>query len=297
MSPRPDPLARRLADEPIWRIVGLAAGIVLATLVAVVLVVTVASATAPRSPLSDRLHQAAVGIPVVLAFYEACRRLGLRVPARSLLAGRPDRRVGGWLALGLAFPAAVIGLQLWLLGATLASGRPAIETAVGFVLASLAAGLLAGVLEELPLRGALFRVLELRWSARRAVVVSAVIFAVLHQGHAVGPTSLALVLASMFAAGLLLGAVVVRTRSVWHAVAMHAGWNTVFGGRVVATAPAGSTLPPAVLEFRLADAPTVLTGGQATLGAAPITTMFLLVATGIVMRLPDRWTAPTGGRE
>lgn len=295
MSSRPDPLADRLADHPTWRIVALAAGIVLATLVAVVLVVSIASATVHRSPLSWRLHQAAVGIPVVLAFYEACRRIGLGVPARWLLAARPDRRVVGWLSVGIAFPATVLGLQLWLLGATLASRLPAVETTVGFVLASLASGLLAGVLEELPLRGALFRVLELRWSARRAVLITAAVFAILHQGHASGGLGLALVLASMFAAGLLLGVVVARTRSVWHAVALHAGWNTVFGGRVMSASPPGSVLPPAVLQFRIEETSPLLTGGSATLGAAPLTTGLLLVATVLVMRLPDRWTTPSGG--
>jgi membrane protease YdiL (CAAX protease family) len=295
VSTRVDPLADRLADEPTWRIVGLAAGIVLLTLVAIVLVVAVATVSAPVSPLSGRLHQAAVGIPAVLAFYEACRRIGPGVPARWFLTDRPDRRVLGWLGVGLAFPAAVVGAQLWLIDATLTNGPTSTEAAIGYVLASLAAGLLAGVLEELPLRGALLRVLETRWSARRAVLVTAATFAALHQGHADSTSSLALVLTSMFAAGLLLGAVVVRTRSVWNAVAVHAGWNTVFGGQVVSVAPAGMSLTPAVLQFRFGESASVLTGGPATLGAAPLTTVLLLLATIAVVRAPERWFGPAGG--
>lgn len=295
MPTRVEPLADGLADEPTWRIVALAAGIVLMTLVAVVLVVAVATASAPVSPLSGRLHQAAVGIPVVLAFYEACRRIGTGVPAGWFLTGRPDRRVLGWLGIGIAFPAVVLGLQLWLVEATVTNRLPTLETTIRYVLASLAAGLLAGVLEELPLRGALLRVLEARWSARRAVLVTAATFAALHQGHAGSAASLALVLASMFAAGLLLGAVVVRTRSVWHAVAVHAGWNTVFGGQVVSAAPAGVGLTTAVLQFRFGETASVLTGGPATLGAAPLTTVLLLLATIVVVRTPDRWIGPAGG--
>lgn len=295
MSTRVDPLADRLADEPAWRIVGLAAGIVLVTLAAVLLVVTVATVSATVSPLSGRLHQAAVGIPVVLGFYEACRRVGLGIPARWLLAGRPDRRVLRWFVVGLSFPVAVLGLQLWLTGATRTTGPPALATAVGYVLASVAAGLLAGLLEELPLRGALFRVLEVRWSSRRAVLVTAAVFASLHQGHADGAPSLVLVVGSMFAAGLLLGAVVVRTRSVWNAVAVHAGWNTVFGGQVVTAGSTGASLAPAVLQFRYQNPGPLLAGGPASLGAAPLTTALLLVAAGVVMRLPERWIGPAGG--
>lgn len=294
MTSHPDPLADRLADEPTWRIVALGAGTVLVTLLAVVLAVTAAAITAPSSPLSGPLHQAAVGLPVGLAFYETIRRFGLGVPADWFLAGRPGRRALGWLAVGLAFPAAVLGLQLWLVGATLVTSPPALVTSIGYGLASLAAGLLAGVLEELPLRGAMLRVIEARWSSTRAVLVTAVVFAVLHQGHADSAAGLGLVLASMFAAGLLLGAVVIRTRNVWHAVAVHAGWNAVFGGQVVAAAPSSVSLTPAVLQFRFEESAVLLTGGTATLGAAPLTTALLVAAAAVVIRTPDRWLGATG---
>lgn len=295
MSSHADPLADRLAGESSWRVLALAGGIVLATLLAVVLVVATATVTAAGSPLSGPLHQAAVGLPAVLAFYEVLRRVGLRASPSWFLAGRPDRRVLGWLAVGIAFPASVLGLQLWLLGAGLANRPPALETAVSYGLASLATGLLAGVLEELPLRGVLLRVLEARWSATRAVVTTAAVFAVLHQGHASGPVGLPLVLSSMFAAGLLLGVVVVRTRSVWSAVALHAGWNAVFGGQVVTAAAPGAVLAPAVLQFRLQESSTLLTGGPATLGAAPATTALLLAAAVVAAKWPHRWLSPGGG--
>lgn len=283
------PPARQLAARPAWQVAGLGAGIVVGTLLTIVLLVAVAAATAPVSPLAGRLHQAVVGLPVVLAVYEAARRLLFRRPAAWFLAGRPDRRLLGWIAVGLGFPATVLGLELWLLGATLTAQPPPLGTAVAYAVASLAAGLLAGVLEELALRGALLRVLEARWGSRIAVAVTAVVFAALHQGHAAGTAGLALVVSAMLAAGLFLGVVVVRTRNVWHAVAVHAGWNTVFGGRLVAAAPQGSAIDAAVLQFRLQADATLLNGGDLSLGGAPLTTAALLLATMAVAVAPGRW--------
>lgn len=304
MPPPPDPLADRLRDAPAWRVLALAASTVLVALLAIVVLVTVAEATAPHSPWGPRLHQAAVGLPTVLVLYAAGWRFVLRAPAAWFLAGRPDRRLLGWSAVGLAFPAAVLGLQLAVLDARPIGHPPTLETAAAHVTASLATGLLAGVLEELALRGALLRLLEARWGPRWAVGGTAVVFAGLHQGHAGRAVELALVVASMFAAGLLLALVVVRTRSVWHAVAVHAGWNVVFSGQVVAVGGPGEALVPAIWRFRLPEPSVWLTGGGATLGAAPLTTALLLAAAVVVARFGPgpgrRWeaapTVPGGDR-
>lgn len=287
MSAAPDPLARRLQSRPAWRVAVLAAGTVFAALLAIVILVTVAEVTAPYSPLPARLHQAVVGLPVVLGLYEAGRRLVLRAPAEWFYCGRPTRRVGPWIVVGLGLPAVIFGAELGVLGATHVAGPPALSRVLAYAAASVAAGLLAGVLEELALRGVLLRLLDARWGPRAAVGVSAAVFASLHQGHATGGLQLVLVLSSMFAAGLLLGIVVVRTRSVWPAVALHTGWNTVFGGQLVAVAGPGSELSAAVLGFHHTESSVWLTGGAATLGAAPATTAALLLAAVIVARVVE----------
>lgn len=292
MSPPIDPLAERLRDAPRWRVLALAAGTVIAPLLAILVLVTIADVTRPLSPLPPPLHQAVIGLPTVVAIYAVGHRFVLRAPARWFLAGRPDRRVVVWAAVGLAFPSAVLGIQLAAYGAIAIDRPPSLGTSIEYLVASLAAGILAGVLEELPFRGALLRLIEARWGPRLAVGVTAAVFAGLHQGHATGGTEVLLVLAAMFAAGLLLGVVVVRTRNVWHAVALHAGWNTVFGGQVVAVAPPGGVPEAAVLRYRLPDGVGLLAGGEATLGAAPLTTSLLLVAAWAVARYarPD-WPA------
>ncbi|MDZ7701970.1 MAG: CPBP family intramembrane glutamic endopeptidase [Halobacteriales archaeon] len=295
MTPRTAPPSGSLDERPAWQLLGLAAGVVVWTLAVVVLVVTVASITAPLSPLGGRAHTAAVGLPVVLALYESVRRL-LGLPAAWFRADRPSRRLAVWLPVGLAFPTVVLGGQLWLLDAASLGPPPALAAAGKVLAAALAAGLLAGVLEELALRGALLRLLEVRWGPRAAIAGSAAVFALLHQGHAGSPGALAAVLASMGAAGLLLGVVAVRSGSVWPAVWLHAGWNTVFGGGVVAAAPPGRPLEAALLQFRL-PTESLLTGGTASLAAAPLTTAALLLATLAAARVPRRWLARDPNRE
>lgn len=296
MSTTADPLANRLRGVPTWRVLALATGTVLVTLLAIVLLVIVADATAAASPLPPGLHQPFVGLPVVLAIYETGRRYVLRSPPAWFLVGRPDRRLLAWVGVGLVFPPVVLGIQLLVLDVTRVGGSPDIGTAVRLFVATIAAALLAGVLEELALRGALLRLLEVRWGSRLAVAGSAAIFALLHQGHAQGTVELGLVLASMFAAGCLLAVVTVRTRSVWNAVAIHTGWNIYFGGHVVAVAQPGTRVDPAVFQYQIHGSSIWLTGGGATLGAAPLTTALLLLATLAVARIGQGWNprASTG---
>ncbi len=284
MSSPPDPLAARLDGLPAWRVLALAGGTVAVALLAVVLVALLADHTAPYSPFPTRLHQALVGLPTVVVLYEGARRAVLRVPPSWLLAGRPDRSVGRRTAAGFVFPVGVLAAHLWLLDASRVGVLPPAGSVVVFLLASVAAGVLAGLLEELVFRGALLRLLEARWGAPAALGGTTATFAVLHQGHAASAGELALVLSSMLAACLLLGIVALRTRSVWNAVAVHAGWNTTFGGRLVDVGGPEEVLERAVLQFRLQETAPMLTGGGATLASAPLTTGLLLLAAVAVGR-------------
>jgi len=283
-----DPLAEQLEMHRVWAVLAIAAGILLLTLLTIVAAVGIATATARYSPLPDRLHQAVVGLPVVLLVYEGARRL-TGVPSAWLLADRPSWHSFAWAGIGLILPTLVLALQLWLIGATRVGPLPTIDAIPPAVISSLAGGLFAGTLEELSFRGALLRLFEARWGPRVAIGGTAILFASLHQGHAAGLAELILVIASMLAAGGLLAVVVLRTRSVWNAVLLHAGWNTVFGGSIVVAAPFHPPIEQALLQYQLPAGPIWVTGGGATLGATPLTTACLVLAGLIVAKGPDRW--------
>ncbi|MBR5301995.1 MAG: CPBP family intramembrane metalloprotease [Clostridia bacterium] len=90
-----------------------------------------------------------------------------------------------------------------------------------FLLTVLKSALLVPALEELFFRGYLLGALE-RFGSRRAALVSALCFAVVHMGGKGGSAYICLMYAAM---GLLLAALYLRTGSLLAPVLVHAGYN------------------------------------------------------------------------
>lgn len=115
------------------------------------------------------------------------------------------------------------------------------------------------VAEELVFRGALFRIVEEIAGTWGALVVSGVLFGVLHlvNPHATvwGAVSIAV------EAGLLFGAVYAATRSLWLPIGLHLGWNFAEGG-IFGTTVSGSAHGPASLLRATVSGPAALTGGE-----------------------------------
>lgn len=88
----------------------------------------------------------------------------------------------------------------------------------------LAVVVVAPVGEELVFRGLMLPALERRYGTWFALIASALMFGTAHLG---GAHPLVAVAGPALLAGLLLGAVLVRTRSVVPGIAMHAGINAV----------------------------------------------------------------------
>jgi len=101
--------------------------------------------------------------------------------------------------------------------------------------------LLAGVIqEEFVFRGLIFRKLEYSFGSWIALVVSAILFGVI---HLLTPNAtLVGVIAIMLTAGVLIAAIYIRTRSLWWAMGVHLGWN-FFEGPVFGTQLSGHALP------------------------------------------------------
>lgn len=91
--------------------------------------------------------------------------------------------------------------------------------AAGMALTVLSTGLVAPVVEELAFRGVALGSLLERWPVGISVVVAAVVFALLHGS--------AWQFAPMLVLGLGLGWLAARHRSLWPALAAHAGYNIV----------------------------------------------------------------------
>lgn len=136
-------------------------------------------------------------------------------------------------------------------------------------------GLMAGVTEEILLRGIVFRWLEELGGSWIALALSSLLFGFL---HAANPNAtLVSSLAIALAAGVLLGGAYMLTRNLWLAIGMHAGWNVTQG--LVWDVPVSGMALDGWVESRLVGDP-LLSGGAFGLEAS-VLTMVIATAYGV----------------
>lgn len=128
--------------------------------------------------------------------------------------------------------------------------------------------------EEALLRGYPLQALAEAWGAGRAVIVTSVLFGLLHLNN---PGVGALSTANVAAAGVLLGVVYLRTASLWWATGVHLGWNWSHG--YVADVPvSGLELLDAPLYEGVTSGPAWLGGGAFGPEGSVVTTVVVLGA-------------------
>jgi membrane protease YdiL (CAAX protease family) len=104
------------------------------------------------------------------------------------------------------------------------------------VVQPMAAAAQSGYLEEILLRGILFRIAEEALGSWAALVISSVVFGLAHLGNpGAGWFSAA---AIAMEAGVLLAAAYMATRRLWLPIGIHFAWNFVQGG-ILGTAVSG----------------------------------------------------------
>lgn len=139
---------------------------------------------------------------------------------------------------------------------------------------------LPALAEELLLRGYAFGAIARDWGATAAVLVTSIVFGLLHLGN---PGATAWHVGAVLVAGIFLGAVRHATGSVAAAWLAHLAINWVQGG--VLHAPiSGLEFLPAPAFRTVATGPEWLTGGQWGLEAGAATAATLLVVTFLVLR-------------
>jgi membrane protease YdiL (CAAX protease family) len=219
-----------------------------------------------RQPGTAAVH-AAIAIALVMVAYKlAIARLGER--PRDDLPGRGALRN---LSVGL------------LAGALLFSAVVAVAAALGvyritgpgdssrLVLQLISAGIMPAFMEELAVRGIVFRWLEEFAGSWVALVVTSALFGL---GHIANPNATWF---SSFAiaieAGILLGGAYMLTRSLWMPIGLHAAWNIVQGA--VFDIPVSGNVAQGLVQAKLSG-PAALSGGGFGLEASVIA---LVIAT------------------
>jgi membrane protease YdiL (CAAX protease family) len=167
-------------------------------------------------------------------------------------AARPRLWAAGFLigALAIGVPSALL-IGIGWLDVTDAPGPWHTGAfAIGMVL------LPAAMAEELMMRGYPLAVLRETLGWRGAIVVTSVVFGLL---HAFNPNVAATAIVLVTIAGIFLGAIVYQTRSLWAATAAHFAWNLMLAVFLHA-AVSGQEMPAG--DYRVVDdGPDWATGG------------------------------------
>lgn len=267
---RPKPLWKRVLQFPL-----------VALFLAVLLMVAAQSLAAGVSYLAgtrgpglalptDLIFAVAATVLMVLAYKVVVVRMGAQPRDDLPFDARARDTLSGFAQGALVF-SAIVGVAA-LAGAYQAIG---LSPAQDWVTILIATGLMAGVTEEILLRGIVFRWLEELGGSWVALALSALIFGFL---HAFNPNAtLISSLSIALAAGVLLGGAYMLTRNLWLAIGLHAGWNVTQG--LVWDVPVSGIALDGWIESRLVGDP-ILSGGEFGLEASGIT-MVVATAYGV----------------
>ena len=263
------PLLKRILQFPL---VALVIGVVVVIVAQGIAGLISYYAGTPQNRLTlptDTIFSVAVTALIVLAYKLIVTRLG--DPRRDDLPF--DRRAGdaisGFIQGALVFSVIVGAAAVF--GAYKVIGPSPAEDWLPILLGT---GLMAGVTEEILLRGIIFRWLEEFGGSWVALALSALLFGFLHAGNP--NATLISSLSIALAAGVLLAGAYMLTRNLWLAIGLHAGWNVTQG--LVWDVPVSGIPLDGWMESRLVGDP-ILSGGSFGLEAS-VLTMIIATAYG-----------------
>ena len=175
------------------------------------------------SEAADQAIRTIIGVGAVFLVYKlVVRRLGRHKRDDLPLQGALTDTVTG-IGTGAAIFTVVVGIAA-VFGAYRILGWGSTEDLLEIVLLT---GVVAGFVEEVLLRGIIFRWLEEFAGSWAALLVSSLIFGFMHQMNP--GASIWSSLAISIEAGVLLGGAYMLTRNLWLAIGLHAGWNVTQG--------------------------------------------------------------------
>ena len=223
---------------------------------------------------------AATAVVAVLVYAWVVRRTEHRAPTEVARTGAAARIARG-LLIGAGMVAAVI-VTIAFLGGYHVHGLGSVTGAVA-LLGFMAA---AAVTEELLFRGVLFRVIEERTGTWIALLLTGVVFGLM---HLVNPdASLWGSIAIAIEAGFMLAACYAATRSLWVPIGLHFGWNFALGG-IFSAVVSGNGESEGLLDATTSG-PALITGGD----FGPEASLYT-VAAGAILTAVFLWLAHRRG--
>lgn len=139
------------------------------------------------------------------------------------------------------------------------------------------------VIEEVLLRGIVFRIMEERLGSVIALIVSGVIFGGM---HLINPHVTLVSTLCTTTVGVFLGAAYMYNRSLWFPIAIHFAWNFTQGG-IFGALTSGNEKTSSLLSTKM-EGPEIITGGQFGPEASIQSLLFYLVATIVIVLLLNK---------
>lgn len=153
-----------------------------------------------------------------------------------------------------------------------------------FILPALTMAFSSAITEEVLFRGILFRLVEEKLGSYLALLISGLIFGLMHYSNPNSSLDAALGLAIQ--AGLLLGAAYIYSRNLWFPIAVHFAWNFTQSG-IFGASTSGLSFGKSLLTTTI-EGSELITGGQFGPEGSIQATLFCLAATIVLMVLSHK---------
>lgn len=268
-TPVSPPMWRRVMQHPLTRLIVL--GTVLFWFMACAESRLQNNHDQPLLSLAIQITLGLVAIALYWAYGTAIERRAVDELATPGL-GR-EWAIGALIGAGLYTACAVV---LMLLGIYKIDGL----NPWSFLLPNMALAVKSGVFEELLFRGVLFRSVEVIFGSWVGILVSSLVFGLLHLLNPGATLGSALYIC--IEAGLLLSAAYLVTRRLWICIGIHMAWN-YFQSAVFSGVVSGAVSDPGLLKATIAG-PDLLTGGSFGMEHS-VVALVLCTSAGAIMLL------------
>jgi uncharacterized protein len=165
--------------------------------------------------------------------------------------------IGKNLALGILIGAGLQALTIFVMYLNGSFSIVSVNSFL-FILPSLGMAFTSAIFEEILLRGIIFRITEEKLGSYLALLISALIFGLLHLGNP--NSSLVAALGISIQAGLMLGAAYIFSRNLWLPIAIHFAWNFTQSG-IFGASTSGHVIAKSLLSTKI-EGVELITGGK-----------------------------------
>ncbi len=151
--------------------------------------------------------------------------------------------------------------------------------AVSILIIPFTVAFTVAILEEILLRGIVFRITEEKWGSKIALFISGIIFGGL---HLINPHVTLVSVLCIIVVGVLLGAAYMYYRNLWVPIAIHFAWNFTQNG-IFGAITSGNEKTGSLLTTQM-NGPEILTGGQFGPEGSIQAVLLCFIAAAVIIR-------------